>query len=560
MKNEIKKVIDGILKEEGLTSNFTVETPADISNGDYSANVAMVLSKDLGKNPSEIADDLIEKIKTKEKGESFKKIEKAGAGFINFYLSDKVIRENVLKPSFENDILKGQTILVEYTNPNLFKQFHIGHLMNNAIGESLSRIFESNGANVERICFPSDVGPNIAKAVWGMMQQVAFFPQDQDSLDDKIKFLNEAYVFGNLQFNEDPEAEKEIMEINKQLFENPSIDLQTYYIKGKKWSLEHFDEMYKILGTKFDKFYFESETAPVGKKIVEENKGKVFEESEGAIVYKGEKKGLHTRVFINSKNLPTYESKDLGLATLKAKDFDFNESIIITGNEQIQYFKVMLAALEDIYPEIAQKTRSLTHGLMKIDGKKTSSREGKSITASDLIKKTQDMVVEKIKDRDLDKKQKEDIKNKVSISAIKYSILKQSLGKDIDFNFDKATSFEGDSGPYLQYTYVRTKSILEKAGGGKNKAENKDWETTNLERLLFQYKDVLLSALKDLAPQLLVTYLTNLASEFNSFYASEKILDADDPNSEYKISITKAVGETLKEGLNVLGVDTPSKM
>lgn len=560
MKDRIKILIEGILKDMKIEADFIVENPADISNGDYSTNIAMALSKELGRSPSEIADGIIDSLNKKSIKE-FSKIEKAGPGFINFFLSDDYVRQEITKPSFKNDSLKGKKMLLEFTDPNPFKQFHIGHLMTNTVGESLSRIFEANGADVKRLCYQGDTGLHVAKAIWGITKHKDFFPQDQDSLEDKAKYLGDSYVYGSNQYEEDSNAKDEIDELNKILFENKDVDieLQTYYAKGRKWSLEYFDKMYAILGTKFDKFYLETQSAPIGLEIIKENTGKVFKESEGAIIYEGEQDGLHTRVFVNSKGVPTYETKDLGLMLLKEKDFKYDQSLIITGNEQDQYFKVVFAAMSKVHPEIVKKSKQMSHGMLRFSTGKMSSREGNIITAEEMINQVRGMVEEKIRDRDLSIDENKEIQDKVSISAIKYSILKQSIGKDIIFDFEKSISFEGDSGPYIQYAYTRAKSILDKAGSIK-KGDAKDWGTIELERLIIQYKDILNKALEDLAPQHLVTYLTKLAGEFNSFYANEKILDESDENSGYKLQITKAVQETLKEGLNVLGIDVPSKM
>lgn len=565
MKQEIKKIIENILNEMNAEVDFIVEIPADISNGDYSTNVALALSKSLNKNPNEIADEIIKKLDDKQQttDHSFKKIEKAGPGFINFYLSDEYIREQIQNPTFKNEILKGKKVLMEFTDPNPFKQFHIGHLMSNTIGESLSRIYEVNGADVKRLCYQGDTGLHVAKAIWGITKHKDFFPQDQDSLEDKAKYLGDSYVYGATQYKESPDIKSEIDELNKHLFDNKdvSVEIQTYYAKGRKWSLEYFEKMYELLGTKFDKYYLETQSAPVGLKIVEENIEKVFEKSDGAIIYDGEKEGLHTRVFINSKGVPTYETKDLGLMLLKEQDFEYDNSIIITGKEQDQYFEVMFSAMSKIYPEITSKSSQLSHGVMcSLDGKKMSSRTGGGLTASELISQVNNLVEEKVKDRELSKEEKEEIIKKVSVASLKYSILRQSIGKDIIFDFDKSISFEGDSGPYLQYTFVRAKSILNKDIRHQTSDINSSWETTNLERILLQYKDVLEQALDDLAPQLIVTYLTNLASEFNSFYANNKILDENDENSGYKVAITKAVNETLENGLSVLGIEVPGRM
>jgi arginyl-tRNA synthetase len=561
MKNLIKDKIKETLNDLGIPeTDFVVEIPAEIKNGDYSTNVAFVLSKELKDSPNSIADKIIIKLNEKEISE-FSKIEKAGAGFINFYLSDDAIRERVLNPIFKNNILNNQKVLLEFTDPNPFKQFHIGHLMNNTIGEALSRIFEVNGADVKRICYQGDIGLHVAKAIWGIKKHKAFFPQDDDSIDDKAKFLGDSYVYGSSEYEENSDVKKEIDELNKILFDNENVDIetQTYYIKGRKWSLEYFDKMYELLGTKFDKFYLETQSAPIGLEIIKNNLGKIFKESEGAIIYEGEQDGLHTRVFVNSKGVPTYETKDFGLFYLKENDFKPDRSIIITGNEQADYFKVILSAINKIDKKIKEKTTHMYHGMLRFSEGKMSSRKGNIILAGEMIEQMKDLVTEKIKDRDFDINEKNDVEEKVGIAALKYSILKQSIGKDIVFDFDKSISFEGDSGPYLQYTYVRAKSLLKKA---KDIKEEKltNWSATEIERILFKYTDILEVALNDLAPQYIVSYLTLLASEFNSFYSKEKIIDESDPNSFYKIQITKSVMNTLEAGLKVLGISVPQKM
>ena len=213
MKEEIKKVLDEILKDMEVEVDFIVENPADISNGDYSTNIAMALSKSLEKNPGEIAEEIIEKLENKNLKE-ISKIEKAGPGFINFYLSDDYVKSQISNLNFQNESLNGKKILIEFTDPNPFKQFHIGHLMSNTIGESLSRIHESNGADVKRLCYSGDTGLHVAKAIWGITKNKEFFPHDPDSLEDKAKYLGDSYVYGSTQYEEDADAKKEIDDFN----------------------------------------------------------------------------------------------------------------------------------------------------------------------------------------------------------------------------------------------------------------------------------------------------------------------------------------------------------
>jgi len=275
-----------------------------------------------------------------------------------------------------NKKLDGKKIIIEYTDPNPFKQFHIGHLMSNSIGEALSRILEWNGADVTRVTYQGDVGMHVAKSIWGMKQVVDQMPDDTAPLPEKTAFLGKAYTDGSNKYAEDETAKTEINEINKKVYELYNEDtldddpqVAEFYAKGREWSLQHFDEVYGKLGTNFAQLIFENQMAKRGVEIVRENTPAVFEESEGAIVYKGEQDGLHTRVFINSQGLPTYEAKDIALAHYKERELKqkfgaFDKSVIVTASEQLQYMKVVMAALNKITPEIPEKTHHITHDMI----------------------------------------------------------------------------------------------------------------------------------------------------------------------------------------------------
>src|SRR3989344_5076671 len=429
IKEEIRKLIEKAIKSFGSYDGpVLVETPKEKTHGDYSTNIALALAKKLNKNPIEVAGGLVKELSSKVlKNIGIEKVEVAGPGFINFYLSKKFFVENL-------------------------KEFHIGHLMSNSIGESISRIFEFQGAKVKRANYQGDVGLHVAKAIWGKMQ-------------NQNQAWQNAYVFGSEKYEINETAKKEITELNKKIFERSDKNINALYDKGKKESLEYFEKIYKTLGTKFDYYFFESAVADFGKKIVENGlKSGIFEKGEkGATIFKGEKTGLHTRVFINSEGLPTYEAKELGLAHIKYKKYGYNQSVIITGNEINEYFKVLLSAMLQIFPELAEKTKHIGHGMMRLSEGKMSSRTGKIITFEFLLNKVEELVKEKIKDRDLSDLEKKEITEKVAIGALKYSILKQSIGSDIIYDFEKSISFEGDSGPYLQYSYARAQSVLRKA-------------------------------------------------------------------------------------------------
>jgi len=555
----VKEKIEQWIKDSLGIDSVTLVHPKDLKNGDYTwvAN--------------EISESDIEKLE-KNKIPEVEKIEFIKPRFVNFHLSPKFFGDSIgeindNKEEFGgSNLLNGEKTIIEYTVTNVLKPMHIGHLMGNVLGESLSRILEWNGAEIKRNNYQGDSGLHIAKAVWGIQKSGGII---EGELSKKVDYIGKAYALGSNQYEDDANSQEEIKEVNKKIFEKSDKDLNKIYEWGREVSLAHFEELYKKLGTKFDYYFFESEVTEDALKIVKEfvSKG-VFEESEGAIVFKGEKYDprLHTRVFVSSQDIPMYEAKDIAHAIRKYKTYAFDKSIIITANEQDEYFKVVLRAMQEVNPEIAAKTKHLSHGILKLSTGKMSSREGNVITGESLIEDVEDLVREKIKDREFSDNEKEEVAEVVAIGAIKYSILRQATGGDIIFDFDKSLSFEGDSGPYLQYTYVRAKSVLEKAKISqgdtfKNVPKVSPWETTEVEKLLYRFPEVVERAGREYAPHHIVTYLTELASTFNSFYGNEKIIDeSDQAASVYKLSLTLAVSHILKNGLYLLGIKVPERM
>ncbi|MFA6227325.1 MAG: arginine--tRNA ligase [Candidatus Paceibacterota bacterium] len=567
LENAIKTALWELQIEESKIPKINLEHPEDISHGDYSSNIAMILAKAVAENPREFAEKIKAEILERKPAE-IEKIEVADPGFINFYLSKNFFTDSVkeiLKSGEKfgkNKDLRSQKIVVEYTDPNPFKEFHIGHLMSNSIGEAVSRIIEANGANVKRACYQGDVGLHVAKAIYGII----VLQPDIDKLFSDKKYsassLGEAYVYGAEAYEGDLAAKADILKINKNIYDGSDPLANKVYKWGRKISLEYFEDIYKILGTSFDNKFFESETGPFGKEIVEKNIGKVFEKSDGAIIFRGENYGLHTRVFINKEGLPTYEAKELGLAKIKYDKTKYDKSIVITGNEINEYFKVLLKAMSLVFPELAVKTVHLSHGMLRLPTGKMSSRTGQVVTAVSLIDKIKDTIKEKMKGREMSEKEREKVSEEVSVGALKYSILKQVTGKDIIFDFDKSISFEGDSGPYLQYSYARAKSVLRKAKDERISGNTKErgHEIFELEKMLYRFPEIVERAGKDYAPNHIATYLIQLASSFNGFYAKGKIVDKEDKNSSYKVALTEAFTVVLKNGLNLLGIKAPEKM
>lgn len=539
------------------------EHPTELSHGDYASNVALSACPE-GESPKDFAERLVSSI-----GDHawIEKIQVAGPGFINFHLSREFfvegVRDVIEKGEKVGDvnIFDGRKTLVEYTDPNPFKVFHIGHLMSNAVGESLSRIIESCGAEVKRANYGGDVGLHIAKALWGIQKGGMSMPAEGDSLKEKVEFLGNAYVFGSSSYEENEDVRKEIDELNVRLYEGKDEELMNMYRWGREVSLEKFNEIYKVLGSTFDFFFFESEVAQRAKEVVLSGVERgVFERSDGAVVYKGEEEGLHTRVFLNSRGVPTYEAKDLALAEAKFARYEYDKSYIVTANEVDEYFKVVLSAMSKIFPDLAARTTHISHGMLRFADGKMSSRKGNIITGESLIEDMLARAEEKMADRDLSLEEKKQVAEKVAVSAIKYSILRQAPGRDIIFDIDSSLSFEGDSGPYVQYTYVRCRSLLEKAVGvGKEKGGVPTSEVFDIERLLVRFEEVILRAREEKAPHYIATFLIDIASSFNSLYGSTQII-SDDEGSGYILEIVEAVSIVLKKGLWLLGIETVERM
>ncbi len=543
--------------------DFALEYPSDMNHGDFASNIAMIMAKKEGKNPRGLALKYAEILRNDRLPEVFD-IEVAGPGFINIRISPKVFASaiekiNAVDKSFgENNNFNGKKYIIEYTQPNPFKEFHIGHMMNNIIGESVSKIIEEQGNEIVRVTYHGDVGLHVAKAIWGIKNLGV-------GTNINIKILGEAYALGSKLYESDEEVKKEITEINKKVYDKSDVEINNLYNKGKEVSFEDFETIYERLGSKFDHHLFESESAEIGKELVLEFEKKgVFEKSQNAIIFKGENFGLHTRVYINSEGIPTYEAKEIGLMKIKMDRFSpFDMSITVTANEQDSFFQVVEKSLEQVFPELNGRVHHLSHGMLKLPSGKMSSRTGDVMTAGYLIDIMKEVSREKIKEGFLTELEKDNISEMVALGALKFTILRQAIGGDIIFDINKALSLEGDSGPYLQYATVRAKSILKKVESEKLKVESKipkEWKTTNLERLIERFPAISARSASVFAPHHLVTYLTTLAGEFNSFYATHKIIDENDETSPYKLAITQSFVNVMTSGLHLLGIKVPEQM
>ncbi|MCA9351954.1 arginine--tRNA ligase [Patescibacteria group bacterium] len=559
----ITQAIKTAVEKAGISydGDLTLEHPRELSHGDYATNIAMMLAKAENKNPLELAEIIAKNINAPE----IANIEVAGPGFINITLADEFylsqVKEIFTNPDNYgwNTAWQGKKILVEHSSPNLFKPFHIGHMMNNTIGESMARLAHTSGAEVTVVSYPSDVSLGIGKAVWKLMDYGVEKLDEFETVAEKMAFLGRCYAEGTQAYDAAPELEARVREITQDIYEHRDTPAYAAYKIGRDLNLDYFLKMTARLGSSFDGLIFESEAGIAGKEIVMNHVPDVYTESNGAVIYEGEQDGLHTRVFINKDGNPTYEAKDIGLLKLKFERYQPDLSVLVTDSEQKEYYKVVKTSAGKINADWDEKMVHKTHGRMQFKGTKMSSRLGNTPLVADIL----DAVVEEVNERADGRTLTPDEADVIAIAAIKYTILRTQAGKNINFDPDTSLSFEGDSGPYLQYTYARAQSVLDKAShlDLEPQLEQPDgWQVTDLERYLYRFPEIVDLAFRDLAPHQVVTYVTELAQMFNTWYGNTKIVDQDDPATLYRLALTKATGQVIKNGLWILGIDALEQM
>lgn len=557
MQDKIKNLIKETLKNFGIDDvEVILEHPADLKMGDYSTNIAMVLAKRQKTNPKVLAEKIVEEI-NKNLPKEVSKVEAAGAGFINFYLSESFFNESINEIIDNEDfgktnILAGKKILVEHSSPNLFKPFTVGHMMNNAIGESLVRLMKFSGAEVVTMSFPSDISLGVAKAVFIILEK--FGP---DFIPENITVLGDAYVEGTQKYKDDESIHARVKEIADNLYAKKLSPELEVFEKCKKINIEYFESTMARLGSHFDSYIYESEAGIVGAEIVKKYTPVVFTESEGAVVYVPEesKKNLNTLVFINSQGNPTYEAKDIGLLSLKFDRVHPDTSIFITDHEQISHFQVVLDAAEKIHTEWAEKSVHVYHGRMSFKGERMSSRLGGAPIAVDMITAVHEDV------RERSPLSSDELADQIAIAAIKFTILRTKPGQNINFDPETSLSFEGDSGPYLQYTHARIQSLLEKGKGLGIEPKYSTGEISDLEKTLYRFPEIVEHAISEYAPQYIVTYLLETTRTFNSFYGEYKIIDEENKEvSAHRLALARATQIIIKNGLYLLGIKVPERM
>jgi arginyl-tRNA synthetase len=565
LSQKVRSEIAGIVSARAGIPKSRVEAllerPPQTINADLSFP-CFTLAKKKRKNPGEIAADIASKIKPR----GFLKQAVPMGPYLNFHLDwarlgqdllQKVLKEKDCYGSLK--VGKGK-VMVEFAHPNTHKSFHIGHVRNIITGESLSRILEFNGKKVIRANYQGDIGPHVAKCLWGFLKT----HKGRSPKKNQGAFLGKIYSEANKKAIDNEKIREEIREINKSLYAGDP-KLMPVWEKTRQWSLDHFGEIYKDFGTKFDRFYFESEMEGPGKELAQDllRRG-VAKKSKGAIVINLKKEGLGVLVLLTGDGTPLYSVKDFVLAKLQAGLA--SEIIHVVGAEQNLYFMQLFKSLERISPAIAKKERHLSYGLVNLPSGKMSSRMGKVITYQDLREKLLKKALSETKKRNpkMPKKSLEKTSGTVMMGALKYDMIKTSPEKMMVFDWDRALSLQGNTGPYIQYTHARASSILRKAKVKKTPKFDasllRDMEEISLLRSILRFGESVTASARDLRPHYIANHAYELATRFNEFYETLPVIKAEEKVMNTRIALTTCVMTVLKNALNLIGIEAPERM
>jgi arginyl-tRNA synthetase len=544
--DDIKQAFYDVLEQLGFQGEVEFSFP-DKQFGDLSTNIAMRLSKELLKPPREIASEIVSKLSSPV----VKSADVAGPGFINVTLADKFLLESASDNSASK---RAHTVVIETNNPNPFKAMHIGHAYNSIIADTLANLLEFGGHEVHRVSYHGDVGMHVGRAMYSLLEFVDGNPErlKEVPVAERNSFMSRMYANGSAKYKEDVVAKAKIEKLAKQSFAPTDSLYKQVYETCKNWSFDEIDNIISIIGNKpVERRYLESEADQVGLKIVKDNVGSVFVESEGALVFPGQKYGAFDNAFVSTAGKTLYGARDIGLIQLKGQEFSPDFSYIVTAEEQKDYFKGVIKAAELSMPEVKTRTINIPTGTVKLSTGKMKSRDGNVIEVQWLF----EQVAEATKAGGASTTQE------IVRAALRYEFLKVKIGGDVIFDVDQSVSINGNSGPYLQYAYARASSILAKAtefsdeNGELSELEEQERE---LVRKMSQWRVVVDEAIDNLAPHAICSYLFELAQVFNRFYENNRVVGSD--RERLRLQIVKLYADKLKVGLELLGMDPLEKM
>ncbi len=564
-KKIIADAISKVINKESKELETYIEEPKEVNNGDF-AFPCFRLAKELRKAPPMIAEDIKAKIEIDKT--LIENIEVIG-GYINFFVNKQALASEVLKEIAETDeygkskIGKGKNIVVDYSSPNIAKPFHIGHLRSTVIGGALYNIYKYLGYNVTGINHLGDYGTQFGKLIEGYKRWGNEYNIEENPIDE----LTKIYIRINAACKEDESVLEECRNNFKKLEDGDKYCTELWE-KFKTLSLKEFQRVYDILGTKFDSWNGEAFYSDKMPEIIEilEKSGKLIE-SEGAKIIDLEDKNMAPCIIEKSNGSTTYATRDLAAIMYRARTYDFDKALYVTSYEQVLHFKQVFETTKLLgLPE--KYTKGLEHvpfGMVLLKTGKMSTREGNVIKLEDLLNEAVLRAKNIIEEKNPDLENKEEVAKKVGIGAVIFNDLANSRVKDEIFDWDTILNFQGETGPYIQYTYVRTKSVIEKAGEVPNikDVDSKyllDDYSSRILKLIYNFEETLNQVTEKNEPSILSRFLIDLAKAYSNFYNENKIIVDDKNIQNARVYLTYATGKILKTGAGLLGIEMPDRM
>ena len=564
-KTEIAKMIANTIKVDKEELEEYIEKPKAASNGDY-AFPCFRLAKTLKKAPQQIAEEIKEKIEIDKN--IIEKLEVVG-GFVNFYVNKETLAKEVLtemassKEYGKSTIGNGKNIVIDFSAPNIAKPFHIGHLRSTVIGGALSAIYKYLGYNVTGVNHLGDYGTQFGK----MIEGYKMWGDEYDIENDPINELTKIYIRINNLCKEDEEVLNRCRENFKKLEEGDEYCTKLWN-KFKDLSLKEFQRVYDLLGTKFESWNGEAFYSDKMDEVIEilEKSGKL-KDSQGTKIIEMKDENVAPLIVIKSNGSTTYATRDLAAVLYRTRTYDFDKALYVVSYEQALHFRQLFEAAQ--YLGIPEKQlKGLEHvqfGMVQLKTGKMSTREGNVVKLEDLLNEAIKRAEIIIEEKNPDLEDKEEVAKKVGVGAVVFNDLANNRIKDEIFDWDLILNFQGETGPYIQYTYVRTKSVVEKAGEIPDITDVNfdlltDEYSKNVLKLIYNFEETLEQVTDKNEPSILSRYLIEIAKAYSTFYNENKIIVEDKNVKNARVYLTYAVGQVLKIGAKLLGIEMPNKM
>lgn len=564
-KKYIAEIIAKALEMNVNEIEKSIENPKGVDNGDY-AFPCFKLAKVLRKAPPIIAEETKQKLVVDEK--IVTKVEVVG-GYINFFVNKEILGSQVLQEIAnseqygKSEIGKNQNIVIDYSAPNIAKPFHIGHLRSTVIGGALYNIYKYLGYNVTGVNHLGDYGTQFGKLIEGYKRWGSEYSINENPIDE----LTKIYIRINQACKDDESILEECRNNFKKLEDGDPYCVELWN-KFKNVSLKEFQKVYDLLGSKFDSWNGEAFYSDKMGEIVEllEKSGKLVK-SEGARIIDLEDKGMAPCIIEKSNGSSTYATRDLAAIMYRARTYDFDKALYVTSYEQVLHFKQVFetAKLLGLDEKYINGLEHVPFGMVLLKTGKMSTREGNMIKLEDLLNEAMLRAEKIIEEKNPDLENKKEVAKKVGIGAVIFNDLSNSRVKDEIFDWDTILNFQGETGPYIQYTYVRTKSVIEKAGGVPDIKDVKvsyllDDASSKILKLIYNFEDILNQVTDKNESSILSRYLIDVAKAYSNFYNENKIIDDDKDVQNARVYLTFAVGKVLKTGAELLGIEMPDRM